>query len=80
MVVFRKKCVDFSRWDPTTGCAPAILHAYDASNLGTELRNSTQDAGNPTGNPVKFTVPTIGNGKVYFGTRAEIEICLLLPN
>ena len=66
--------------DPTTGCAPAILHAYDASNLGTELWNSTQDTGIPPGNPVKFTVPTIANGKVYFGTRTEIEIYGLLPN
>jgi len=44
------------------------------------LWNSTQDTGIPAGNPVKFTVPTIANGKVYFGTRTEIEIYGLLPN
>lgn len=61
------------------GTSPAVLYAYDATNLGTMLYNSTQavlrggyrDQGG-CGN--KFAVPTIANGRVYVGTQNELDV------
>jgi len=59
--------------------SPAVLHAYDATDLGHELYNSNQagtrdqfGAGN------KFITPMITNGKVYVGTTNGVAVFGLL--
>jgi hypothetical protein len=57
-----------------------VLHAYDATNLGTELYNSNQAAGgrdNFADN--KYITPVVVNGKVYVGTPNSVAAFGLLP-
>jgi len=73
--------IERTQWlNASISTEPAILHAYDAQNVATELYNSGM---NPTrdqaGNAAKFNVPTVANGKVYMGTQSELDVYGLLP-
>lgn len=58
---------------------PAILCAFDATKLGAPLYTSEQ---NPQRDraamATRFVIPLVVNGRVYFGTRTEVEVYGLL--
>lgn len=57
----------------------AVLRAYDANNLATELYNSTMNQSrDQAGMATKFTVPTIADGLVFVAAQNEVDVYGLL--
>jgi hypothetical protein len=55
--------------------SPAVLHAYDASNLARELFNSETYASiNRFGNGNKFITPVIADGKVFAASTTGVGV------
>jgi hypothetical protein len=59
----------------TANTTPAVLYAYNATNLALELYNSSA-ANFGVGN--KFVTPTIASARVYVGTVADVGVFGLL--
>jgi hypothetical protein len=59
---------------------PAVLHAYDATNLAHELYNSNLAANgrDSFGRGNKFITPLVIHGKVYVGTPTGVAVFGLL--
>jgi hypothetical protein len=63
--------------DDFDASGPAVLRAYNATNVALEIYNSLQAGGGARDYPgaaVKFSVPTIANGKVYVGTQNGLAV------
>jgi hypothetical protein len=60
--------------------SPAVLHAYDATNLAHELYNSNQAAANRDqfGAGNKYITPIVADGKVFVGTGTAVAVFGLL--
>lgn len=57
----------------------AILNAYDARNLAHQLYSSAENPQRDTpGTALRFTIPTVANGRVYVGTPKSVAVYGLL--
>lgn len=59
---------------------PAVLNAYDATDVSKLLYSSPTSGSGAAGNAIKFAVPTVANGRVYLGTQGRLDVFGLLPN
>jgi PQQ-like domain len=57
---------------------PATLDAYDAGTMDQIYSSGTNSVRDGAGPGVKFTTPTVANGKVYIGTQTELDVYGLL--
>jgi hypothetical protein len=62
-------------WAVENRGATGVLHAFDATNLATELYNSSQAPnGRDTFSDNKFITPMIASGRVYVGTPTGVIV------
>jgi len=66
-------------WNDYSSTKPSVLRAFDAANVSRELYNSEQNATRDrAGVTVRFTIPTVANGRVYVGAKREVSVYGLL--
>ena len=57
----------------------ATLHAFDAEDVTKELYNSDEVSDRDhAGISIRLAIPTVANGRVYIGTRSEVDVDGLL--
>ncbi len=67
-------------WNESFKNKPAVLHAYDATNVTRELYNSEQRGDRDrAGMTVRFSIPTVADGRILLGTRGRLDVYGLLP-
>jgi hypothetical protein len=58
---------------------PAVLHAYDATDVRRELYNSEMNASRDrAGTALRFAMPTVASGRVFVGAKREVNVYGLL--
>lgn len=58
---------------------PAVLHAYDASDIKRHLYSSEENPSRDrAGMCLRFAIPTVANGRVYVGAKREVDVYGLL--
>jgi hypothetical protein len=71
--------VETKEWDEVHNDRPAVLHAFDATDVAKERFNSEQNSGRDrAGMTVRFAIPTVVGGKVFVGTRGRVDVYGLL--
>ena len=73
--------VSTKEWNETHMDRPAVLHAYDATDITHELYNSEQKSDRDRADmTVRFAIPTVVDGHVFVGTRGRLDVYGLLSS
>jgi hypothetical protein len=65
--------------DGSTALGPAILRAYDATDLASTLYSSSTLSADTCGNAAKFAIPAVANGHAYIAGNGVLTVYGLAP-